>query len=132
MTWHDDVAYDDTWQVTTDWMKIIREALPYHGNGPPNPYCMTIIPPQWRMKEWAISEKLKMSAMFEPYGMLIHRDGTPSSHPMGPRPHPLAPMMMTRGRHVNHRRHTRLNWFRMRLLPMYRAEDPVERIRGRP
>ena len=72
MTWHDDdVAHDDTWQVTTDWMKIIREALPYNGNGPPNPYCMTIIPPQWRMKEWAISEKLKMSAMFEPYGMLI-------------------------------------------------------------
>ena len=39
-------------------------------DAPPNPYCMTILPPSWRVAEWTVLEKLKTVQGFNPQAMM--------------------------------------------------------------
>lgn len=41
------------------------------GSGPPNPFCMTIFPPSWRMNDWALWRWTTMIGSFDPFPMLI-------------------------------------------------------------
>ena len=41
------------------------------GTGPPNPYCMTIFPPSWRVKDWYVATWLAAFGGFDPNGLLI-------------------------------------------------------------
>eukprot|EP00966_Prymnesium_polylepis_P246720 5706061-Prymnesium_polylepis.2 len=41
------------------------------GAGPPNRYCMTIFPPEWRVHDWYVATWLQELADFDPRGLLI-------------------------------------------------------------
>ena len=41
------------------------------GAGPPNPYCMGIFPPSWRLDDWTVAEYARMVNDFNPFGMIV-------------------------------------------------------------
>ena len=41
------------------------------GAGPPNPYCMSIFPPSWRMSDWYVAFQLMSRASYDPNSLLI-------------------------------------------------------------
>ena len=42
-----------------------------YGAGPPNPDCLTIFPPSWRMVDLFVGNKLSLISGFNPYGMFL-------------------------------------------------------------
>jgi hypothetical protein len=41
------------------------------GAAPPNPFCMTIFPPSWRVADWYVATWLQELMDFDPYPMFL-------------------------------------------------------------